>query len=157
MILSVFCLKLFRDALHSQTKTHAPSMVFKVLCDLLPPVFVTLRPPPTGPLPLLKQASSVPAEAMVPRGLSQDHSTWLLAPKTVAVCIKVTIPGRPHQHCFCPTHQSGIFTVSISSLSLSCSSALLDTIPEGEFQEGRGFTPSTSTVSGTQKASNTCE
>lgn len=89
LILLVLCLKLFGDVSHSQNETHAP---YSVLCDLLPSALVTFSHliHTRCPLPLLNQGQLLPTEAIVPVVPSEDSSTWLSAPRTVALCIKVT-------------------------------------------------------------------
>lgn len=84
--LSIICQKLRRDILHSQNKTHAPSTVSGVLCDLLPLVHVTSSPSAYLSFPqLCSNKTSPPPGAMV------------LGEAVVGASVRTTLPGSQHQ------------------------------------------------------------
>lgn len=136
--LSIICQKLRRDILHSQNKTHAPSTVSGVLCDLLPLVHVTSSPSAYLSFPQLCSNKTSPphpgamvlGEAVVGASVrttlpgSQHQRQWLSVSKS-------PIPGSPHEPGLRPACHSVIFMDPVSHLM-----------------------PSTSTVPGTQQAFN---
>lgn len=135
--LSIICLKLCRDLLHSRNRTHAPSTASRVLCDLLPLVHVTSSPSSylSYPLALFKQGQPLPPAAMV------------LGERVVAASIRTTLPGTQHPRQWLsasvsPSPDGLTNLVSVSPITQLSSRFLSHLMP------------STSTVPGTQQAFN---
>lgn len=85
--LSIICLKLRRDILHSQNKTHAPSTVSGVLCDLLPLVHVTSSPSAYLSFPQLCSNKTSPPHP----------GAMVLGEAVVGASVRTTLPGSQHQ------------------------------------------------------------